>query len=180
MSQTMQLLLNRKSVRAYEDREVGEEVKGKLLAATLRAPTAGNLMLYSIIEVRDQAAKDTLVRTCDNQPFIAKAPLVLLFLADYQRWVDHFAVSGVEELCRQEGRPVRAPEEGDLFLACCDALIAAQTAVIAAVWASAPATSATSWRTMSSTGLCSTCPATSFPSACSASDIPRASSGNGR
>ena len=132
MSQTMELLLNRKSVRVYEDREVSEEVKEALLAATLRAPTAGNLMLYSIIEVKDQAAKDTLVRTCDNQPFIGKAPLVLLFLADYQRWVDHFAVAGIEQLCQQEGRAVRAPEEGDLFLACCDALIAAQTAVIAA------------------------------------------------
>ena len=132
MNQTMELLLNRKSVRAYEDREVGEEVKDRLLAATLRAPTAGNLMLYSIIEVKDQAAKETLVRTCDNQPFIAKAPLVLLFLADYQRWVDYFAVSGVEELCEQQGKTMRTPEEGNLFLACCDALIAAQTAVIAA------------------------------------------------
>ena len=112
MNQTMELLLNRKSVRVYEEKEISEEVKGELLAATLRAPTAGNLMLYSIIEVKDQGAKDTLVRTCDNQPFIAKAPLVLLFLADYQRWVDHFLASGVEQLC--------------------EALIAAQTAVIAA------------------------------------------------
>ncbi len=31
-----------------------------------------------------------------------------------------------------EEAPMRKPEEGDLFLACCDALIAAQTAVIAA------------------------------------------------
>ena len=29
-------------------------------------------------------------------------------------------------------KPMRCPEEGDLFLACCDAIIAAQTAVIAA------------------------------------------------
>ena len=132
MNQTMELLLNRKSVRVYEEREISEEVKGKLFAATLRAPTAGNLMLYSIVEVKDQAAKDTLVRTCDNQPFIARAPLVLLFLADYQRWVDYFTVSDVEQLCAQEGESMRTPEEGDLFLACCDALIAAQTAVIAA------------------------------------------------
>jgi FMN reductase (NADPH)/FMN reductase [NAD(P)H] len=41
-------------------------------------------------------------------------------------------VSGVEELCEQEGKAMRTPEEGDLFLACCDALIAAQTAVVAA------------------------------------------------
>ncbi len=131
MNQTMELLLNRKSIRVYEQREISEEVKEALIAATLRAPTAGNLMLYSIIEVKDRAAKETLVRTCDNQPFIARAPLVLLFLADYRRWVDYFTASGVEQLCADEGRSMRRPEEGDLFLACCDALIAAQTSVVA-------------------------------------------------
>ena len=80
----------------------------------------------------DQAAKETLARTCDNQPFIAGAPLVLLFLADYQRWYDYFLVSGVPEMCKQDGRVLRQPEEGHLLLACCDALIAAQTAVMAA------------------------------------------------
>ena len=132
MNEAMELLLNRKSVRAYEDREISEEVKGQILAAALRAPTAGNMTLYSIIEVRDQVVKKTLVRTCDNQPFIARAPLVLLFLADYQRWMDYFLTSGVEQICEDQGRAVRRPQEGDLILACCDALIAAQTAVVAA------------------------------------------------
>lgn len=89
-------------------------------------------MLYSIIEVKDQGTKDLLVKTCDNQPFIAKAPLVLLFLADYQRWFDYFHASGVEKHCEQKKIVMRKPREGDLFLACCDALVAAQTAVIAA------------------------------------------------
>ena len=35
-------------------------------------------------------------------------------------------------MCSEKGVQLREPEEGDLFLACCDALIAAQTAVIAA------------------------------------------------
>ncbi len=126
------VILNRKSVRVYEPRPISEEAKQVILAAALRAPTAGNMMLYSIIEVVDQAAKDTLAETCDHQPFIAKAPLVLLFLADYQRWFDYFMWSAVEELCQQRGEPLRKPEEGDLLLACCDALIAAHTAVIAA------------------------------------------------
>jgi nitroreductase len=129
---TIELLLNRKSIRAYQEREITEKVKAQVLEAALRAPTAGNMMLYSIIEVKDQTKKRTLVKTCDNQPFIARAPLVLLFLADYQRWYDYFMVSGVEQLCEQEGISMRRPEEGDLFLACCDALIAAHTAVIAA------------------------------------------------
>ena len=132
MNDTLHLLLNRRSIRAYEARPISAEDTSLLLQATLRAPTAGNMMLYSIIEVADQAAKDTLVRSCDNQPFIAKAPLVLLFLADYQRWYDYFRFSGVAELCRRRGEPMRVPQEGDLFLACNDALIAAQTAVVAA------------------------------------------------
>ena len=132
MNQTMELLFNRKSVRAYLNKEINKEIKDTILAATLRAPTAGNMMLYSVIEVRDQEAKNQLVKTCDNQPFIAKAPLVLLFLADYQRWQDYFHVCGVKEGCRQKGTVMRKPQTGDLFLAGCDALIAALTAVIAA------------------------------------------------
>ena len=128
----IETILKRKSVRAYEKKEIEPEVRADLLRATLRAPTAGNLMLYSIVEVADQEIKEQLVKSCDNQPFIARAPLVWLFLADYQRWFDYFIASGVEQLCEQKKIPMRKPEEGDLFLACCDALIAAQTAVIAA------------------------------------------------
>jgi len=90
--------------------EISEDAKNQILRATLRAPTAGNMMLYSIIEVKDQSAKDTLAKTCDNQPFIARAPLVLLFLADYQRWWDYFKVSGVEALARERGEAVRRPQ----------------------------------------------------------------------
>jgi nitroreductase len=119
-------------MRAYEDRPIPEDVRLAILSATLRAPTAGNMMLYTIIEVTDQATKEKLVETCDNQPFIATAPWVLLFLADYQRWYDFFEVSQVEAYCLEQGEPMLKPREGDLMLACCDALIAAQTAVIAA------------------------------------------------
>jgi nitroreductase len=132
MNQTMEVLLSRKSVRAYEERSIGPNIKAKILEATLRAPTAGNMMLYSIIDVTDQRIKDKLAVTCDKQPFIARAPMVWVFLADYQRWYDYFLASDVEAVCQQNNEPMRTPEEGDLFLACCDALIAAQNAVIAA------------------------------------------------
>ncbi len=132
MNAVFDVILQRKSVRAYKPEEISQETKEAILGAAMRAPTAGNMMLYSIIEVTDQAAKDTLAETCDHQPFIAKAPWVLLFLADYQRWYDYFLLSGAEDLCQHRGEPLRKPEEGDLMLACCDALIAAQTAVVAA------------------------------------------------
>lgn len=132
MNETLEVIHARRSVRAYSGRPVTRTEKDTILDATFRAPTAGNMMLYSVVEVEDQALKDRLAVTCDNQPFIARAPYVLLFVADYQRWFDYFMLSGVEERCRQMDVSARKPQTGDLLLACCDALIAAQTAVIAA------------------------------------------------
>jgi FMN reductase (NADPH)/FMN reductase [NAD(P)H] len=132
MNPVIETLLKRKSMRAYEPKDVPAEVRAEILKATLRAPTAGNMMLYSVLDITDQAIKDRLALTCDHQPFIARAPMVWVFLADYQRWFDYFVASGVPDLCAQRGEMIRAPQEGDLFLACCDALIAAQNAVIAA------------------------------------------------
>ncbi len=132
MNQVIDVLMKRRSIRAYAEREISAEVRAEILQAALRAPTAGNLMLYSIVDVTDQKIKDRLAVSCDNQPFIAKAPMVWLFLADYQRWFDYFIASGVEAMCGQKQLAMRKPEAGDLFLACCDALIAAQNAVIAA------------------------------------------------
>ncbi len=132
MNETLSLLERRKSVRAYEPTPLSREQRDAIIRAALRAPTAGNMMLYSILEIEDQVLKDRLAVTCDHQPFIAKAPLVLLFLADYQRWFDFFQHSDVEGLCRRTGTPFRTPQEGDLMLAVSDALIAAQSAVVAA------------------------------------------------
>ena len=132
MNPVLKVIYERKSIRAYENKDIPEDIKDEIIKAAMKAPTAGNMMLYSIIEVADQSKKDNLAKTCDNQPFIAKAPLVLLFLADYQRWYDYFINSEVPELCKRMNMEMRKPQEGDLFLACSDVNIAAQNAVIAA------------------------------------------------
>lgn len=126
MNETLNLIENRKSVRAFTDEPITAEEKEQILHAAMRAPTAGNMMLYSILDITDQALKEKLAETCDHQPFIAAAPLVLIFCADYRRWMRKFAACGCAG-----GNPAK-PEEGNLLLACNDAIIAAQTAVIAA------------------------------------------------
>lgn len=123
MNEVIRQLFVRKSVRAFEDREIGAEEKRLILEAALQAPTAGNMTLYTILDITDQALKDRLAVTCDNQPFIAKGKLVLVFCADYRRWYDVF--------CKHE-ETVRKPSYGDLFLAQQDTLIAAQNTVVAA------------------------------------------------
>lgn len=129
---TLQTIFKRRSIRAYKNQQIPQDQKDLIIQGAMRAPTAGNMMMYSIIEVQDQNFKDKLVKTCDNQPMIAKAPLVLLFLADLQRWYDYFEISDVKKYCVKENLEYRTPQESDLMLACCDALIAAENAVITA------------------------------------------------
>ena len=124
MNDTIRVLMERKSVRVFEDRPIGPEEKQAILAAAMRAPTAGNSMRYSILDVTDQGLKDKLSETCDHQPFIAKAPMVLVFLADYRRWVRKFQQAGCEDIPN--------PRLSDLILATNDAVIAAHAACVAA------------------------------------------------
>ena len=123
MNEVIRQLHARKSVRVYEDRPIGETEKRAILEAAIQAPSAGNMALYTILDITDGEMKQKLSVSCDNQPFIATAPMVLIFCADYRRWYDTFC-QYVEE--------VRKPDIGDLFLAEADAIIAAQNAVVAA------------------------------------------------
>lgn len=123
MNEIIQSLLERKSVRIFEDRPVAPEIKNLLLEATIQAPSAGNQLLYSIIDVTDPELKKTLCETCDNQGFIATAPLVFVFVADHTRWHEGFAMGGANP------RPLGV---GDLMLAVTDTAIAAQNMVVAA------------------------------------------------
>ena len=75
------------------------------------------------MDITDQSIKDKLAVSCDNQPFIASAAVVLIFCADCQKWYDAFAAGGCEP---------RLPRAGDLMLAVTDCAIAAQNAVTAA------------------------------------------------
>ena len=127
-----EILRKRVSLRLYAERPIKDEDKDLIIEAAMRAPTAGNMMMYSMIIVSDQALKQRLSETCDHQPFIAKAPLVIVFLADLQRWFDYYLDSGVEDFCQERGLEFTGPDEADLLLASCDALIAAQNAVISA------------------------------------------------
>lgn len=123
MNEIIQSLYNRKSIRSFTDQPVTEGDRQLIVEAAMQAPSAGLQMLYTILDIRDQAIKDELAVSCDEQPFIARAPMVLIFLADCRRWLDLYQAAGAV---------YRQPGPGDLLLAFADALIAAQNAVVAA------------------------------------------------
>ena len=125
MNETIKLLMERKSVRQFVMEEMPAEDIRTILEAAVQAPTAGNKSLWTAIHVTDPEKKAALARSCDNQPFIATAPLVLVFCADYKRWFDMYKTLDL-------GEELRVPGEGDFLLAMADTIIAAHASVVAA------------------------------------------------
>ena len=123
MNEVIAQLYSRKSIRVYTEQPIGKAEKEAILRAAAEAPTAGNQQLYTILDITDQALKEKLVETCDHQPMIAQAKMVLIFCADCKKWYDAYVAVGCQ---------TRKPGVGDLMLAVTDAMIAAQNAVTAA------------------------------------------------
>lgn len=123
MNEVIRQLNERKSVRVFEERTIKEAEKKAIIQAAMEAPTAGNQQLYTILDITDEGLKKRLAVSCDNQPFIQQAPLVLIFCADCLKWLQAY---------REAGSAPRNPGVGDLMLAVTDTAIAAQNAVTAA------------------------------------------------
>ncbi len=132
----LELIDRRCSTRRFlADREPTDEQRAAVLHAASRAPSAGAMMMYSIIDIRAQETRDRLAVLCDDQPMIAKAPWALVFVVDYCKWIDLFEHVGCFEPAfadRTGVEPRRAPGLGEFAIAAQDAVIAAQNAVIAA------------------------------------------------
>jgi nitroreductase len=122
-NETIRLLLERASLRDYSDRPITPEVQQWILTAGLRSATGGNLQPYSILAVQEAGPRETLAELC-GQPFMARAPLHLLFLIDWHR---------MERWARLEQAPFTATSSFRHFwIAFQDVMIAAQNICTAA------------------------------------------------
>lgn len=82
----MESIKNRRTIRKYQTTEVSDELLNDLLATAFRAPTMGNMQLYSVVVTRDKEMKEKLSPIHFNQPMVKSAPVVLTFCADYNRF----------------------------------------------------------------------------------------------
>ncbi|MHC4480929.1 MAG: nitroreductase family protein [Planctomycetota bacterium] len=67
----------RRSIRAYADREVEEEKLQQVLEAARLAPSAGNRQEWKFVVVRDAALRQQLVAAAHDQQFVGQAPVVI-------------------------------------------------------------------------------------------------------
>jgi nitroreductase len=79
------VIMRRRTVRSFLDTPVEEEKVLKLLDAAIQAPSGGNIQPISIIRIEKPEGRDKLAKLAVNQPWVAKAPLCLLFCIDFHR-----------------------------------------------------------------------------------------------
>ena len=112
--EVMEAIKERRSVRAYEPREVEEEKLMQVLEAGRLSPSASNRQERRFVVVKDAGRRKLLSEAAKNQKFVAEAPVVIVACAavdtDYVMMcgqlaypidtaiaVDHMTLQAVEE-----------------------------------------------------------------------------------
>lgn len=72
----------RKSVRAFQDRDVPEQVISRLLEAARLAPSASNRQEWRFVVVRNPETRKRLARAATRQAFVGEAPVVIACCAE--------------------------------------------------------------------------------------------------
>ncbi|MEG0239636.1 nitroreductase family protein [Anaerorhabdus sp.] len=126
MNNITDVLLSRSSLRKFSSTPITSEDMDEIIKCAKQAPSAGNMQMYTIINITDPQLKEKLSVTCDNQPFIKDASHILVFCNDMSKWERAFNLYGA----KQPGD--KSIDEADFILSMQDAVIAAQNAVVAA------------------------------------------------
>lgn len=85
LSETIEVLRRRVSVRSFLPNPVSDELVDDVLDAAFRAPTSSNIQSYSVIVVRDGQTREALAKIAGGQKHIVQCPVFLAFCADLTR-----------------------------------------------------------------------------------------------
>ena len=113
----------RRTIRRYQEKDVMPALLNELMEIACRASTVGNMQTYSVVVTRDAAMKEKLSPAHFNQPMVKKAPVVLTFCVDLNRF---------SKWCEQR-QAIPGYDNLQWFVTgAVDALLAAQTFCVAA------------------------------------------------
>jgi FMN reductase (NADPH) len=120
---TLELIQRHGSVRSYRHDPIPVETIEAIIAAAQRTSTSSNMQAYSVVAVMDAARRARLAELCGNQEHVAQAPVFLAWCADLAR---------LDRACELRGYTQETGYVENFLLAAVDAVIAAQSAALAA------------------------------------------------
>jgi nitroreductase len=124
MNTTLKTMLQHRSIRKFTSQDIDEQTLDLILKAACNGSTMGNMQLYSIIVSKDKEKMKALAPFHFNQPIAVNAPLILTFVADFNRF---------NKYCEYRDADTDAYSNLQSYhWAVIDAIIAAQNACVAA------------------------------------------------
>ncbi|MBN1952153.1 MAG: nitroreductase family protein [Bacteroidales bacterium] len=119
----MQTILEHRSIRKFKEQAIDQKILEQILQAGTRASTTGNMQVYSIVVTQGEALKEALWRAHFKQDMVKKAPVVITFCADFNRF---------NLWCKQRKADPGYDNFLSFFTAAIDALLVAQNVALAA------------------------------------------------
>ena len=116
------VMLNRRSQRKFEDKEVEDWKLEMIFAAADTAPTAGGFQGFEIFRVKNPEVKLKIVEAANRQPYV-NAPVVLVFCMDPSKVKMNFPPEIIRKFSVQ-----------DATLAAAYAQLAAHALGLSSVW----------------------------------------------
>lgn len=95
------VMLNRRSQRKFENRDVEQWKLDMIFAAADTAPTAGGFQGFEIYHVKNHQVKNKLVQAANNQPYV-NAPVVLVFCMNPDRIKLNFPPETIRKFSQQD------------------------------------------------------------------------------
>ncbi|MFX0041912.1 MAG: nitroreductase family protein [Candidatus Hodarchaeota archaeon] len=122
------LMIKRRSVRCFKDKEIPDEILDKLIQAANNAPSGGNIQPISIIIIKKIEGKKKLTEFVGGQPWVENAPLSMIFCIDFYRikkWafefdtnfqgensLSHFLIAYADLMCAAQNVVILAESYG--------------------------------------------------------------------
>ncbi|HXS61090.1 MAG TPA: nitroreductase family protein [Candidatus Sulfopaludibacter sp.] len=100
-SNIFNVMLNRRSQRKFEDKEIETWKIEIIFAAADTAPTAGGFQGFEIFHIIKEEIKRKLVTAANNQPYV-NAPMVLVFCANHNRIKMNFSKDILQKFSVQD------------------------------------------------------------------------------
>jgi FMN reductase (NADPH) len=128
MNETIKIILDHRSIRSFQEKELTEDQIQLIVKSAQSASTSSFVQAYTIIGVKDPIKKAELAKLAGNQAYVAKNGHFLVFCLDLHRIKLAAAMEGVEEVAMLAS--LRSTELYTVGVV--DAALAAQNASIAA------------------------------------------------
>lgn len=119
----LDFLKQRRTIRQYTEKAIPAELMTELLNAAAQSSNTGNMQAYSVVVTTNDEIKAQLAPAHFNQPMVTKAPAVLTFCADFNRF---------SKWCEQRNAVPGYDNFQSFMATAIDAMIFAQTFAVAA------------------------------------------------